>query len=80
MTDEAYTNFLQFDDESKNLGLRECNLEAIMNEVSFGVTLTTQVLDQRVARVHKGKTNLYSIKRGPQLMRNAGIKASAGAR
>ncbi len=33
MSDAAYTNFLQFRDESEDLGLRGCNLEAIMNEV-----------------------------------------------
>lgn len=34
LTDEAYANFLQYRDESKDLGLRGCNLEEIMNEVN----------------------------------------------
>lgn len=33
LSDEAYANFLEFREESKDLGLRGCNLEAIMNEV-----------------------------------------------
>jgi solute carrier family 6 amino acid/orphan transporter-like 15/16/17/18/20 len=35
LTDEAYANFLQYRDESKDLGLRGCNLEEIMNEVKL---------------------------------------------
>lgn len=35
LTDEAYSNFLQFREESKDLGLRGCNLEEIMNEVLY---------------------------------------------
>lgn len=35
MSDAAYSNFLQYRDESEDLGVRGCNLEAIMNEVSL---------------------------------------------
>ena len=39
LTDEAYSNFLQFRVESEDLGLRGCNLEEIMNEVLYGYAL-----------------------------------------
>lgn len=33
LSDEAYANFLQFRDDTEDLGLRKCDLESIMNEV-----------------------------------------------
>ena len=36
--DAAYADFMQFHNETSELGLRTCNLEAIMNEVQLRVT------------------------------------------
>jgi hypothetical protein len=36
--DAAYDDFMQFHNETSELGLRTCNLEAIMNEVRLRVT------------------------------------------
>ncbi len=49
ISDSAYDNFMQFQNESSGLGLRTCNLEAIMNEVSrFSPSVDSRAAGQRI--------------------------------
>ncbi|XP_032792559.2 sodium- and chloride-dependent transporter XTRP3 [Daphnia magna] len=51
LSDEAYANFLEFREESKDLGLRGCNLEAIMNESVEGTGLVFIVFTQAIVEL-----------------------------
>ncbi len=44
ITDSAYADFMQSYNETSELGLRTCNLEAIMNEVQLRVRPSKRLL------------------------------------